>query len=72
MGEQVITDVLRVGDVARLPCNASGEPKPTIRWITGTAPLPEDPRYTVAEDGSLIIFDVQAVDKGDYVWSCYK
>ena len=54
---------VRRGKTVHFPCNATGEPTPTIKWT----PFPNSPRYIESEDGSLIILDVQPEDEGDFL-----
>lgn len=64
------TMVVSVGDKMTLPCATSGNPKPSITWYYERRRIdPRDPKYTVMEDGSLVINSVQEEDTGSYVCS---
>ncbi|XP_067137945.1 roundabout homolog 1-like isoform X3 [Centruroides vittatus] len=53
--------------VAMLPCEASGTPNPTIRWLMNTSPVPtNNPRFVVLDSGTLQIDDLQPSDSGMY------
>jgi len=50
-----------------LPCNASGDPLPTIKWLKiDDKPIREGSRKEFTSDGSLIIRSVQEKDRGQY------
>ena len=50
-----------------LPCNASGNPQPTTKWLKlGDKPIREGSRKIFLTDGSLIIRNVQEKDRGEY------
>ena len=54
------TMVVSVGDRTVLPCVTSGNPTPTITWYYDRRRInPRDPKYTLMEDGSLVINNVQ-------------
>ncbi|EDW00735.1 tyrosine-protein kinase-like otk isoform X2 [Drosophila grimshawi] len=57
-------------DIAVMHCQATGEPKPTIRWDKDLTYLNEnntDPaRFRLLENGTLEIRNVQAEDEGNY------
>ncbi|GAB6023129.1 hypothetical protein CHUAL_007213 [Chamberlinius hualienensis] len=58
---------LPMKSVATLPCQASGNPQPTIRWlINGHSFTTNNPRMTLLDSGSLQINDLQASDSGLY------
>ncbi|PVD21525.1 hypothetical protein C0Q70_17323 [Pomacea canaliculata] len=62
--------VASVGDRTVLPCVTTGNPLPTITWSFDRRPIdPRNSRYTVMEDGSLVINSVQEDDTGSYVCS---
>ena len=54
-----------------LPCNTSGNPKPTIKWLKanpyGNRVIEENNRVSVHSNGSVVINNVQYSDKGQYV-----
>uniref|UniRef100_H2YT93 Ig-like domain-containing protein n=1 Tax=Ciona savignyi TaxID=51511 RepID=H2YT93_CIOSA len=51
-----------------LPCNASGDPKPTIRWYYNGAELTgADPNVDIDTDGTLTLYVVTADNNGEYV-----
>lgn len=52
----------------QLPCEASGTPQPTVRWLYNSAPLHTEnrPRFTVLQSGALQIQDLQIPDTGAY------
>ena len=66
-GEPFSEEILPIGRTAAFPCIATGLPKPMIEWGRGMAPLPDDPRYSVAKDGSLVIRDVKLDDRGEFI-----
>jgi len=50
-----------------LPCNASGNPQPTTKWLNyNDKPIREGSRKSFQTDGSLIIKNIQYRDKGEY------
>ncbi|KAI8440936.1 hypothetical protein MSG28_009233 [Choristoneura fumiferana] len=52
----------------RIPCYASGNPKPTITWTENGLDIATGSEwYDMAEDGSLIIKNVDARSAGSYV-----
>ena len=54
------TMVVSVGDRTVLPCVTSGNPTPTITWYYDRRRInPRDPKYTLMDDGSLVINNVQ-------------
>ncbi|XP_067662288.1 hemicentin-1-like isoform X1 [Haliotis asinina] len=60
--------VVTVGDRATLPCEAGGRPAPRISWTRdGSWISSRDPKYTLTDEGSLIIERVEAEDTGSYV-----
>jgi hemicentin len=63
LGPPIVMEMVQRGKTVVLPCNTTGEPKPTIKWT----PFPMSPRYIETEDGSLIILDAQPEDEGDFL-----
>ncbi|KAG8172476.1 hypothetical protein JTE90_015743, partial [Oedothorax gibbosus] len=58
---------LPLNTVAMLPCEATGDPKPSIRWFYNSTPLQmRDPRLVVLDSGTLQIDDLQPEDYGVY------
>ncbi|XP_076457798.1 roundabout homolog 2-like isoform X2 [Babylonia areolata] len=60
------------GRTATLQCVVNGNPPPTVFWSKGTEqhlmfPNHENGRYSVSEDGTLRIRDIQYEDEGQYV-----
>lgn len=56
-------------DIARLTCNVSGKPKPTISWLKDERPLLFDQRMRVTYDGNvctLTILGAEIEDEGSY------
>ena len=50
-----------------IPCNISGSPKPQYRWMKNNRELLLDyGRLQLLGDGSLLIRDVEAMDRGAY------
>ncbi|XP_061736116.1 matrix-remodeling-associated protein 5-like [Nerophis ophidion] len=63
--------------VARLACEAQGEPKPTITWTkiaTGAVMSvhSRSQRFEVLPNGSLVIQSVQLQDRGTYICSVHN
>ncbi|KAM4706427.1 muscle, skeletal receptor tyrosine-protein kinase [Discoglossus pictus] len=54
------------GVKAVLPCNALGNPKPSVSWIKGENAVKENARIAILESGSLRIQKVQREDVGQY------
>lgn len=46
---------LPIHSVARLPCQATGQPKPKIKWAKNGGPIQASPRFNVYENGTLQI-----------------
>lgn len=46
------TLVVEVGHIATLPCQASGNPSPKVRWLFNSLPLDvaSNPRYALLND----------------------
>ncbi|KAK6168335.1 hypothetical protein SNE40_020892 [Patella caerulea] len=54
-------------EVAWLPCEAIGDPQPTIRWYMSGRPIvTNDHRITVLDSGTLQISDVRVADSATY------
>ncbi|CAK1589082.1 unnamed protein product [Parnassius mnemosyne] len=60
-----------VGDrVIRIPCYATGNPKPEIRWMRNGRLLSIEPEwYSVETDGTLIVKNVNKASAGSYTCS---
>ncbi|KAL4228715.1 Leucine rich repeat C-terminal domain [Mactra antiquata] len=57
-----------IDDVALLGCEATGDPKPLIRWYKNGKPVKEtDARFTVLPSGMLQISSLKISDSGLYV-----
>jgi len=57
------------GSWTELPCNVSGNPKPTVSWFLHDLPIDEsDLKYLILPSGNLRIFGVTPSDSG--VYSC--
>lgn len=57
------------GSWTELPCNVSGNPKPTVSWFLHDVPIDvSDPKYLIVPSGNLRIFGVTPSDSG--VYSC--
>ncbi|KAL9916311.1 roundabout guidance receptor 1 isoform 4-T5 [Glossina fuscipes fuscipes] len=54
------------GSDATLPCRASGNPIPRVKWYRDGTPLHSGNRYTIVQGGSLKINDLQLSDSGLY------
>ena len=60
---------LPINTLAILPCEASGDPSPTITWMKNVEPISElqyDPRISINGTGSLKIENLKAEDTGLY------
>ncbi|XP_062504884.1 hemicentin-1-like isoform X2 [Corticium candelabrum] len=58
----------RIRGSVTFPCDATGVPPPRIIWLTESGgPLPDNIRYSVSKEGSLIILDLQLQDAGEFV-----
>ncbi|XP_051937381.1 matrix-remodeling-associated protein 5-like [Hippocampus zosterae] len=65
------------GNVARLTCEAQGEPKPSITWTkvaTGAVMSVHSrtQRFEVLSNGTLVILNVQLQDRGTYICSAHS
>ncbi|XP_077436108.1 matrix-remodeling-associated protein 5-like [Vanacampus margaritifer] len=65
------------GNVARLTCEAQGEPKPSITWTkvaTGAVMSVHSraQRFEVLANGTLVIQNVQLQDRGTYICSAHN
>ena len=49
-----------------IQCPTSGEPTPTVTWTKDGEDLPSDGRYTVQDDGSLLIDEAGEDDNAQY------
>ncbi|XP_034942189.1 peroxidasin [Chelonus insularis] len=58
---------VNVGDTAYFTCQASGDPKPRIKWMRNSDTVNVDgKRYLLKDDGTLVIFQVNENDIGEY------
>ena len=56
-----------MGSDIRMPCVATGNPKPDIFWLKGNLDVSVfGRRFQVLPDGTLIILQVQEVDEDQY------
>lgn len=47
---------LPLNTIAMLPCEATGDPKPNIKWFANSVPIQSrNPRYVVLDSGTLQI-----------------
>ncbi|XP_059050770.1 tyrosine-protein phosphatase Lar isoform X1 [Achroia grisella] len=65
------TMVVEVGHTATLPCQATGNPTPKVKWLMNSLPLDinTNPRYTLLNDkmhGTLQIVKSEENDQGKY------
>ncbi|KAK6167247.1 hypothetical protein SNE40_021325 [Patella caerulea] len=59
-----------VGDRIELPCDVEGNPKPWIDWSRdGRRIDTREARFSILDNGSLVISDIQEDDTGRYVCS---
>uniref|UniRef100_H0XNP2 Hemicentin-2 n=1 Tax=Otolemur garnettii TaxID=30611 RepID=H0XNP2_OTOGA len=63
---------VRSGDNVALPCEATGEPAPTVEWLRAGQPLESSQRLRTLPDGSLWLPRVQAEDAGVYECVAYN
>lgn len=54
------------GGTAVFTCRVGGDPAPSIIWMRNDSELPDDERYQIMEDGSLMIKNSQDTDTGHY------
>ncbi|CAD7078040.1 unnamed protein product [Hermetia illucens] len=54
------------GSVATLPCRATGNPVPRVKWYKDGIPLTNGHRFMIVQGGSLKIDDLQLTDTGLY------
>ncbi|XP_071807106.1 peroxidasin homolog isoform X2 [Asterias amurensis] len=50
----------------RLPCSASGDPTPVITWSKDGIQIPESTKFTISEEGHLVIHNISPDDEGRY------
>ena len=55
-----------MGSTVELPCEASGSPRPHVRWLDGEGNELDDPRFSVQPDGSLLISNIRWQDMDGY------
>uniref|UniRef100_F6QD70 Hemicentin 2 n=1 Tax=Ornithorhynchus anatinus TaxID=9258 RepID=F6QD70_ORNAN len=58
--------VVKAGEDVVLPCQAAGEPAPTVEWARKGRPLREGGRLQVRPDATLQIRAVEVDDAGEY------
>lgn len=58
--------VVKNGEQAILRCIGEGIPDPRIRWFKGTKEIQPLSYIQISPDGSLMIYDVQETDAGNY------
>ncbi|KAG2463459.1 matrix-remodeling-associated protein 5 [Polypterus senegalus] len=57
----------RIGESATMKCDAIGEPKPKIIWLSpGNYIITSSNKYQVLADGTLVIRNVGSTDQGTY------
>ena len=52
--------------IITIQCNTSGVPTPTVTWKQDDLRIPRDDRYTVEDDGSLLIAGSREGDSANY------
>uniref|UniRef100_A0A3B3WHY9 Ig-like domain-containing protein n=1 Tax=Poecilia mexicana TaxID=48701 RepID=A0A3B3WHY9_9TELE len=59
---------VKLGESVKLSCQATGEPKPRITWISPHTDVipPLSDKYRVVDDGTLILKKVTLADEGKY------
>ena len=50
-----------------IQCSTSGVPTPTVTWTKDGQGIPRDGRYTVQDDGSLLISEADEEDNARYM-----
>ena len=50
-----------------IQCPTSGVPTPTVTWIKDGKEIPSEGRYTVQDDGSLLISEADEEDNARYM-----
>nr|XP_042899314.1 hemicentin-1 isoform X1 [Parasteatoda tepidariorum] len=58
--------IVRNGDQANLRCIAEGLPDPKVRWFRGATEIQPLSYIQISPDGTLLIYDVQETDAGQY------
>lgn len=60
--------VVLEGSQKLIPCKAIGSPVPDINWYAGDVrrPLQDDSKYTIHENGSLVIRNINKQDAMKY------
>lgn len=54
------------GGTAIFTCRVEGDPEPLIVWMKDEKELPQDERYRLMDDGSLMIENSKDTDEGFY------
>ncbi|KAF6203181.1 hypothetical protein GE061_003598 [Apolygus lucorum] len=57
---------LPLHSVTTLPCQASGDPKPRVKWLKNGSALSPRNRVTIFDNGTLQIDDLESSDSGLY------
>ena len=52
------------GQTARLPCSATGDPLPLIKWFKSQNSISNDLHFSVLPNGTLVINSVSEQDSG--------
>ncbi|XP_030040039.2 hemicentin-1 [Manduca sexta] len=64
-GKTTYTALKEYDTVLKIPCHATGYPKPTMTWKVDGKPIPEGSKYSVKE-GALIVRSPLVSDSGEY------
>ncbi|KAF7658577.1 hypothetical protein LDENG_00010770 [Lucifuga dentata] len=65
-GEAHMSQTVSLGGTAVLDCPVHGDPSPLLRWLRDGRPLLRSFRMQTLHNGSLVIYNINAGDAGEY------